>query len=279
MKKYALFLALMLSGLAMQAQKGPVKSFELGLMGGLSLYSGDLSPQEVGLYFQELNPAIGFFGRYNVGKRLSLRLGATFTKATGDDMRGGFETRGLNFRTNISEVALTGEYNIFSLGNPKGFHVAPYLFAGVGVYHFNPQGNLDGAWVDLQPLGTEGQGLPGYEKPYTLTQLNVPFGAGIKFHVNNTLTIGVEMGGRKLFTDHLDDVSYVEVNYLDILEGNGSLAARFSNPTLTEPSAENVIYRRGGDFLDWYYVGGVTLSFRIGEGSGPSGKGIGCPTF
>jgi len=259
------------------------QSTELGLMAGVSLYSGDLSPQEFGIYFEELSPAFGFFGRFNISQAFALRLGASLGKVSGNDANHNRLDRNLNFRSNITEFALTGELNLFKLGNYQDRGVMPYVFGGVGVFHFNPETSFDGDYVELQPLGTEGQGLPGYEAPYKLTQLALPVGLGIKFLLNETITLGLEFGGRKLFTDYLDDVGAAQVNYFELLEGNGELAALLSNPTLKDPSPDTADYRRGGKFNDWYYFGGATLSFRLrgnGGGRGPGGnRGIGCPTF
>ncbi len=254
---------------------------ELGFLIGPSLYSGDLSPQEIGLYFEEVGLAGGAFARFNLNSTLALRLGVNLAQVSGDDSRGGLESRGLNFRTNITEFSLLGELNLFRFGSSKDRGVTPYLFGGAAVFRFNPQARFDGDYVDLQPLGTEGQGLPGYDPPYSLTQVAIPLGIGIKLLLNETITLGLEFGGRKLFTDYLDDVSNTVVNYYDVLEGNGSLAARLSNPNLTDPSPEQADYRRGGEFKDWYYIGGISLAFRL-EGGGKginSGRGIGCPTF
>lgn len=255
---------------------------ELGIMAGGSLYSGDLSPKEFGLYTEDISPAFGFFGRFNLGRAFALRLGLSLGKISASDLDHNREDRGLNFRTNITEFALTGELNLFKLGSYEDRGVMPFLFGGLAVYRFNPEAEFDGDYIELQPLGTEGQGLPGYESPYSLTQLAIPLGLGVKFLLNETITLGLEFGGRKLFTDHLDDVSAAQVNYFDILEGNGELAASLSNPTLKDPSPETANYRRGGEFDDWYYFGGLTLSFRL-QGSGGGGfgrgKGIGCPTF
>lgn len=250
---------------------------EIGLMGGVSLYNGDLAPLEYIDYLKEVNPAFGIFGRVNINPYFSVRAGLTQAKVTGDDINA-FPNRGLNFRSNITELAFTGEFSPFQLGGQRARVVtAPYLYGGVAVYRFNPQTLYDNNWIDLRPLGTEGQGLPGYEEPYSLTQIAVPLGAGIKFTFRQSWSLGIEFGARKLFTDHLDDVSSAEVNYLDVLTGNGTLAATLSNPSIKEPA--DATYRRGGEFLDWYYVGGVTLSFRLSETKSRSGRGLGCPEF
>lgn len=93
---------------------------------------------------------------------------------------------------------------------------------GVGVFHFNPQGSLTDAagnktWYYLHPLRLEGQGMPEYpaSKPYKLTQMNIPFGGGLKFFMSDRINVSLEFLYRKTFTDYIDDVSqrYIDVNY------------------------------------------------------------------
>lgn len=278
-----LFTLLFLSFFSLPAISYAQSGTELGVMGGVSLYSGDLSPQEFGVYFNEVNPAFGAFSRFNLGRTVALRLGVSIGNIEGDDMETGRESRGLSFRSRLTEFSLIGEVNLFKLGRYQNRGMIPYLFGGGAVFRFNPEAEFDGDFVELQPLGTEGQGLPGYEEPYKLTQFAIPMGVGVKFLLNDQITLGFEFGGRKTFTDHLDDVSDALVNYSDVLEGNGELAAALSNPSIVDPDANSDAYRRGGQYDDWYYFGGVMLSFRLnGTGGGRgwgSGKGIGCPTF
>ncbi len=270
-----LTIAMLLAVSAAQSQ-----NLELGLWGGTTLYTGDLSPTEVGLYPNELSPGGGIFLRLNPVRPISLRLGLNLGRVSARDGVSNDRTdRNLNFRSNITELALTAEWNMFRLGDPSRMQFVPYIFAGGALFRFNPEAEFDGNYIELQPLGTEGQGLDGYGEPYSLTQFSIPGGGGLKFIFKERITIGVELGIRKTFTDYLDDVSNVDLNYLDILEGNGSLAAQLSNPNIKDPEVEDVLYRRGGEFDDWYFFGGLTFSFAFGQGSGIDGRGIGCPTF
>lgn len=256
------------------------QNLELGLWGGASLYSGDFAPDDIGLYLETLNPAGGVFLRMNPGNALSIEFGLNLGKIDGEDgVTNDNPSRMLNFRTNITELALKANLNLVRWGNPRGTQVVPYLMGGAGVFRFNPETNFDGNWIELQPLGTEAQGVPGYEDPYSLTNYAILAGGGIKFIFNERFTIGLELGGRKTFTDYLDDVSGTTVNYLDVLENNGSLAAQLSNPRIQDPEMADRDYRRGGEFDDWYYMSGVSFSFAFGGGSGVNGRGIGCPTF
>lgn len=272
MKRILLF-SLVLCSLAGSAQK-----LELGFWGGTSLYAGDFSPNELGVYFKTLKPAGGVFLRLNPIHALSAELGVSLGQIGAEDgVDNNRGSRMLNFRTPITEVALKLNANLVRWGSPKRTQVVPYLMGGAGIFRFNPEGRIDGNWVELQPLGTEGQGAPGYDNPYSLTQVAILGGGGLKFVFKSRFTIGLEFGGRKTFTDYLDDVTNTTVNYLDVLENNGSLAAQLSNPSITNPETQNVNYRRGGEFKDWYYMGGISFAFAFGEGDGVRGKGIGCP--
>lgn len=275
MKKFQLFALLFAGCVTFQLQ---AQSTEIGLMGGVSLYSGDMSPADLNGYLNELHPAFGAFGRFNLNKFLSLRAGISQAKVSGNDANTEYPDRMRNFRSNITELALTAEFSPFQLGGARAKVVtAPYLFGGAAVYRFNPQTLYDNNWIDLQPLGTEGQGLAGYEAPYSLTQIAVPFGLGLKFTFHQAWSLGMEFGARKLFNDYLDDITNIEVNYLDVLTGNGSLAATLSDPTIKEP--QDVTYVRGGPFNDWYGIGGITLSFRLQGAKNRPGRGLGCPNF
>ena len=240
------------------------QDFEFGVAGGVALYSGDLAPKEFGVYFETLNPTGGIFGRINTGRFLSTRVSLNYVKVSGDDLNGAFPERGLNFRTHIYEANVASELNIFRIGVPGTLQFIPYVFGGVGGYYFTPQTQFDGSWVNLQPLGTEGQGLEGYPEPYDQLQLNVLLGGGLKVLINDTWTLGFEFGGRALSTDYLDDVSDTRVNYQELLDGNGPLSARLSNPSITEPTAD-LEYTRGSPFDDWYYTGTITLSYHFGD--------------
>jgi hypothetical protein len=93
---------------------------------------------------------------------------------------------------------------------------SPYLLAGVGIFHFNPEACINNSWVLLQPLHTEGQGFKEYPNrpPYKLTQFNFPVGIGIRYELSALLNLRLEIIHRILLTDYLDDVS---TRYVDPL--------------------------------------------------------------
>lgn len=119
--------------------------------------------------------------------------------------------RNLNFRSNISEVALLAEFHplLIKYREEGPLKISPYAIAGVGFFSFNPQTLYNGAWINLQPLHTEGQGFAEFEDrvPYKLSQFNIPFGIGVRYELSSMLNIRLEYVHRKLFTDYLDDAS------------------------------------------------------------------------
>jgi hypothetical protein len=262
---------------ALSAQK-----LELGVWGGISSYSGDFTPSSDAGQFLEsvvLAPGGGVFVRFNPHDVISARLGLSLGQISGEDgVTNDYTRRDFNFRSNITELALQLDLNLFRLGDPDRTQFVPYLTGGASLFRFNPEGNIDGNWVELQPLGTEAQGAPGYDNPYELTSYALIMGGGVKFIIRENMTVGFEVAARKTFTDYLDDVSATEVNYLDVLQENGSLAARLSNPNITDPETQPLDYRRGGDYDDWFLFSGIHFSFRFGSARVNS-RGIGCPTF
>ena len=146
----------------------------------------------------------------------------------------------------------------------------PYLYAGVAGFYFNPKAQFKGQWVELQPLGTEGQGLPTeaytQRKKYNRYQVAIPFGFGFKFSFSKHISVALELGARKTFTDYIDDVSLDYVSSELLEKHNGNLAAELSNRTYTlegdqvDLSGSNRGSLKGAD---WYFVSGFSLSYTI----------------
>lgn len=238
---------------------------DIGFTFGSMFYSGDISPSDPRAMIQEMRPAGGIFCRLSSSNVFSTRFSLNLGSVQGDDFRNNREQRGLAFRTNITEFSAIGELHAWRIRHTEYSFTFPYLYGGVGLFHFNPRREVDGEWIELQPLGTEGQGIPGYAQRYNLTQFFVPFGAGIKF-ITRKVTFGFEFGPRFLLTDYLDDVTGAEVNHRDIFINNGPLAAQLSRPALGGEEGVDQTYRRGVTSRDWYYMMNITVSYNFGAG-------------
>jgi hypothetical protein len=249
------------------------QNWEIGAMIGGSNYAGDLTPSP--LVLTETHPAGGAFLRYNVNKYFAIKGNVYYGRISGSDAdatTARIVERNLSFRSDVLEVGANAEYNLggYEAGSRK-HRFAPYIFGGLAVFKFNPQAETPaGEWVDLQPLGTEGQGTTQYNNrhKYSLAQISIPLGAGVKWNVGGAWTLGIEAGSRKTFTDYLDDVSttYVE---RDILEKeSGELAANMSNRTGEIPPYQrqevNGTTQRGNPTnKDWYMFAGITVSYTL----------------
>ena len=263
------------------------QSLHIGVFGGLSAYNGDLTenifPKKV------TNGAIGITLNYEMTEKIMLRGGFTYSIVGGADRfskDSGLIKRNLAFETRIFEFSIVGEYYLFNLYDR---HYSPYVFAGLAAYHFDPYAyDVNKQKVYLKPLSTEGQGISGYpdRKPYSLTQMAIPFGGGIKFAINDDLRVGIELGMRKLFTDYFDDVSknFIDVN--DLLTAKGQLAVDMSyrgdelpggDPNYPQKNAQ----RGSPKSKDYYYFAGIHITYRFGAGNDGTGSGrksrMGCP--
>ena len=116
--------------------------------------------------------------------------------------------RNLGFRSVLFEGSALLEVNFFKYrGLAKDNKTwTPFVFAGLAYFHTNPQNLLNDTWYDLQPLGTEGQGT-GNGAGYSLNQICIPFGVGVKLALTAKFDLQVEWGLRRTYTDYIDDVS------------------------------------------------------------------------
>jgi hypothetical protein len=171
----------------------------------------------------------------------------------------------------------------------------------VAIFSFNPKAKYEGpwqtttqgepysGWYELQPLGTEGQGTTEYpdREPYALTQVSLPFGMGIKWNFTQTLSLSLEWGMRKTFTDYIDDVSTTYVDPELLKSENTEIAMFLANRTFEDVAdAYNNQYpvaeakdmegqqRGNSENDDWYSFLGITLSFNI---KGPRSES--CPAY
>lgn len=290
---------------------------------GLSLtlnamnYYGDLAPKpgrlstDIGL----TKPAVGLSFSHRFGPRYTLTgsfmygaiHGSDAESADPDDTESGVfrYQRNLSFRNRIKELSIVATFDLFENQSTYISRVGwtPFVYAGLAVFHHNPQAQVPGTdlngtpftnageWVDLRPLGTEGQHstlLPtdansGIEE-YKNIQFAIPFGIGARFRLNELMDLSVEFGFRYLFTDYIDDLSK---NYVDLgVFGSNELAKAMSyrgneiNPTNTftytgrDGNSYSVIPGYGHEFpdnirgdksKDIYTVTTLRLSFIIGK--------------
>jgi opacity protein-like surface antigen len=243
--------------------------FAWELFAGTANYQGDL--QEKRLTFESSRFAAGVGASYMLTDRLSGRAMFSWGKISADDKNNTdpmLVDRNLNFTSSIFELSMVGQLHLFKTLDSR---FNPYLMGGIAVFHFDPY-TFDtlGTKYYLKPLSTEGQGLSRYpdKTPYSLTQISLPFGAGIKFSVTEALSIGWEIGARKTFTDYLDDVSgrYADFNTLLTAKGPKAVELAYRSGELKtggSPYPVEGTIRGGSKYKDWYYYSGLTVTYRL----------------
>lgn len=220
MKKY--FAAVVFSAVAIVsvqtsfAQDAIRQEGEFGVGLGAGHYFGDLNTRA---HLNRPKMAANIFFRKNFGNYIAVRLSATYARLGYSDKYNTHNEymyrRNLSFNSNVWELALLGDFNFFRFmpGEPP-YNFTPYITLGVGVFSYDPFAYLGGQKVMLRQLNTEGQGNALYpdRKPYTSSAISIPFGAGIKYSINERINIGFEILHRFTNTDYLDDVSKTYVD-------------------------------------------------------------------
>lgn len=263
MRGIILSIVIVFASIASQAQffnkldwKRNRHSLELGA--GMSNFLGELGGKDaIGTNdFQDLELSQSRFSftfgyKYSLYRRLHLRTDFTYGTLAGNDnltdepFR---HNRNLHFRSRIFEVAALLEFeipinlrkgHIYDIKGVQGWTNGGssfYVFAGIGGFHYNPQAEFDGQWIDLRPLRTEGQGLPGGADEYKKIGLCIPVGVSLSKRVTKRMALALELTYRYTFTDYIDDVSTNYYNpyelqlYVD--QGYENVASYLSNPAL-----------------------------------------------
>jgi Outer membrane protein beta-barrel domain len=280
MKRILLFLSLLPAACIAQ-------NFHFSGRLGMAGYQGDLKAKSISFSQSTLLGSIG--AKYDLSEHIALRSYLTLTSLRGDDKKGTavMRDRNLNFHTSILDWEGGVQYSFFDL-NEKWW--TPYAFAGIGFFHFNPYTkDTTGAKAFLHPLTTEGQGLAGGAKKYSLMQFSIPLGIGAERMLNEDMRVGLEMGYRKIFTDYLDDVSDVYIDEAALLAGRGPRAVDLAyrgDEVGKGPYPAAGATRGSPKYKDGYFYMALTFTYRFyfdkykeiaGLPSSKRGKKVGCP--
>lgn len=250
------------------------------LNAGLMNYGGDLKTTFFTLDQSKFTAGANILFSVN---RFVLRAGFAYGSIQANDK---FATRNLNFKSTITDFNFCLEYDFLSA--EKDRKIIPYVFAGIGLYHYNPYTIYNSNKVYLRPLGTEGEGLQIYpdRKVYPLTTFEDPFGFGVKYKISSNVLIGLEFNSRFLYTDYLDDVSRKYPDPNELFKAHGQLAVDLSfrgdeiNPALGFPEGK---IRGNPHQNDNYYTSVITLTYifpersSFGNSSGHNRHSLSCP--
>lgn len=309
MKHYLTYPSALLLGFALLASpKADAQQFSkrkqynsVGVSLNAMNYFGDLAPK---LSFASLRagatrPNIGLSITRRFYPRISGRFALAYGRISGDDSKSGNSSdpdrqfrynRNMNFRNDIFEAS--GVVIVDLIENRNNYlkrpDFVPYVFAGLAVFHHNPQGEVKaagdggdpgslgvGTFIELQPLGTEGQRASGGKGIYSKTQISIPFGGGVRYRINRNFDASLEIGFRKTFTDYLDDVGgrYTTPDnlstdaaryfggYNQSGTSGGGITRSFDGPFVGFKNPAGGLRGEAANKTDWYIVTGVSLNY------------------
>lgn len=201
---------------------------------GASNLLGDLGGEnDIGSVFYKdvewkaFRPSVQVSYRHHFNYRWSISSSLMLTQVVGNDawlQPDGLDDpsyyrwyRNLHFKSMILELSVLGEFNILRyVPGSMDYRWTPYVGVGAGLFAFNPKAEYQDNWYALQPLGTEGQGLPGYGNRYKRVQPVFPVSLGFRFNINRKWALGFEFAHRFTLTDYIDDVSTSYVDPADL---------------------------------------------------------------
>ena len=187
---------------------GQNQAIETGVFLGGSTYRGDVVKPDF-FTLKDTRIAYGVFARYGFNEKWKMKASMIMTKLAAEDQN--YDTdwrdeRSFQFSTFLAELALTGEWHplgTFHFNELSKKSWSPYLFAGVGFALFNPKPDFEENKIDQLNDRIAMDETNGFNKALITT----PFGAGIRFQINNSWSVSVEGGARPAFTDYLDGIS------------------------------------------------------------------------
>jgi hypothetical protein len=223
--------------------------WDVGISSGAANYLGDMGGNALtrrdfvsDMKLSQTRTAVGGFVRYRIMHDLYVQGNVGWARISGNDKLSSNparNTRNLNFRNDILEITAQAQYVFYEVNdlghtfrNQSNFRA--YVGLGAGAAYHNPKAELNGDWIALRPLTTEGIN-------YTKVTAVIPATAGFYFTLHRNFRIGWNLTWRTTFTDYLDDVS---TRYADPSQLPSSLAVQLANRTdelenVTPAFAEN----------------------------------------
>jgi hypothetical protein len=178
------------------------------------MYQGDLAPAAIGGY---KDPKLGFnlFAARIMNANLALRAQyAHSTLKTNESDYGKPEWRQ---QRNLAFVTPVNEFSVLAVWHTKGDLMeepnikvlSPYVFAGAALSLLQVRRDFtrfNGDYFNTQPKVLAGLAADIARRPPRVTPV-IPVGAGVKYPLNNKISLMAEASYRLAFSDYLDGVS------------------------------------------------------------------------
>ena len=211
---------------------------EIGLALGGAVYRGDI---EVGVQnaLPQMRLMGGVFYRHHLSHRWALRGQLTVGQFFADEKRYPAPSvddwrprRGISFSSPFVELAILPEWRFLHTQT-----IDFYAFTGLAGFYFKPKTDYN------EPFSQAIIGSPNLDKNASFSNFSgaIPLGVGAQWFLGDKTAIGLEVSGRKTYTDHIDGLSL-----------------------MAQPKVK-----------DNYFFINLTLSMRVSGGD----KGVSCPKF
>ena len=208
---------------------------EIGGGLGVATYTGDIIRK---IDLGELGPQGTLFGKRNFDNVWALRVGLSLAILQAEDSVRPIDLsakiRDGRFRGGVLEGSAVMEFNFLDfMGNDAPFRLSPYAFFGLGYTYIFAKGNTYAYNVSAN---------------YDIGTVVIPFGAGVKYKLNDRWVLAAELGFRPTMTDYLDKIDSKEPpvsRFYDPANPNKPYGVNYGNP----------------NDKDWYYFLGLTLSY------------------
>lgn len=243
--------------------------WEVGVAGGVSSYQGDIPVGHMGL--ARFQAAGGLWLRYQMNPWFSARFFANRAVLSARDPLPGSGAsavfRNLHMRTPVTEAGVLYEVSLGGFSHFDGRRLVPVVYTGFQMLHFNPRARFQGEWMDLQPLGTEGQTMYG-GRAYQRLHPAIPVGLGFRWGMSPRVSLALDVAARFTFTDYLDDVSgaYPDLQSLYL---ENPMAARLSDRAAevhgAPPTDRSGSMRGDPRTMDRYFLSTLSLSVHLGR--------------
>lgn len=185
-----------------------LSKFEFGVMGGVFIYQGDLSPSPIGSY---RTPGIqmNLFATRLFGPAIGLRTNLAIGKLKGDDAA--YENpewrsqRALRFSGTLAELSELLLW--YPRGNDK--RLAPYVYGGVGVSFLKISrdwSRFNGEYFSGEPDLHSGLAEDIAHDPPSVIPV-LPVGIGLQYGINNKFAVVAETAYRLTTSDYIDGFS------------------------------------------------------------------------
>lgn len=213
------------------------QTYEIGPIIGSTTFIGDVGSTKVidpDQYLKRDKISYGLLFRWNRSKRHSFRFSAMRIRTFGIDGESNIperQSRGLNFFTDINEIAIGIEYTFWDwdLHSSKRPQFVPYLSTG-GAYFFT-----DHYARNVTPGGK-------LVKSGDLNSFAIPLTIGLKTTLGYKFVLSGEFSARYTFTDNIDGSAPSELD-------NSNAFPEFGNPNSN----------------DWYIFAGFSLTYTFGR--------------